>query len=794
MPAYQSKRQAAAEPPLIRAVIAAWELFPLTKALDPHKLRPGEAVRLLNSTDLGPVIVQGKLDRQRERAGFRIGDGKTLDFFRYVAWLFDERHMASPAAPGAAQGPGARLSKQAAYSRGKSSEAADIGPLRPVVDPARREACRLNLELFLTTYFPATTGLSPFSDDHRRVIARLQEIILHGGREAKAIYRGFAKTTMAENAALWAVMYGYRRCVVMFGATRPAAAESMDSIKAELETNDLLDEDFPEITQAIRALEGKPQRCSSQTCQGERTFIEWTAGKVALPFIEGSLGGGAIVCCKGIMAASRGLKFKLPNGDAQRPELVIIDDPQTDESAGKPSSVNKRLKLIRKVILRLAGHQKQIACVVNGTVIEKDDLIDQLTDPTRNKAFQSERIKMVRKWPAAHETFWLGPYATTRNTYDRENPEDQARAHREATELYRGRRAEVDAGGEISWEHCFETETEISALQHAYNILIDDGPEVFASECQQEPIAEETDDDAPTMKGIGERLNRLARREPPLWAQKLTMFVDVQHKCLYYMVCAFADDFTGAILDYGAEPEEGRTYWTLRDKRRTLQAALAASEKKGGIEAALWLGLDALTRRVLPVIWKTEQKLELRIDRCLIDSGDQTQTIYEFCRRSPFGAVLLPSKGDDERILAFKPRPGEKIGLHTILTTDPTVRAVRLLKLDVNFWKTFVAHRLATLAKGGLTVFGTDPASHELLAHHLEAEKCEKVIKKGRVIWQWHAIPGRDNHWLDCLVGCFAGASMLGCRLEQNRDTGETKKRQTLAELARLASGGRPHG
>ena len=54
--------------------------------LDPSKLRPGEAVRLLNSTPLGTVLDGRRLRRHRDLAGYRIGDGSTVDLFRYAAW------------------------------------------------------------------------------------------------------------------------------------------------------------------------------------------------------------------------------------------------------------------------------------------------------------------------------------------------------------------------------------------------------------------------------------------------------------------------------------------------------------------------------------------------------------------------------------------------------------------------------------------------------------------------------------------------------------------------------------
>ena len=60
-------------------------------AFDPRHLRPSEMVQLLNSTPLGEVTSDRQLYRDRQRVGFRIGDGKHLDLVRYVAWLAWER-------------------------------------------------------------------------------------------------------------------------------------------------------------------------------------------------------------------------------------------------------------------------------------------------------------------------------------------------------------------------------------------------------------------------------------------------------------------------------------------------------------------------------------------------------------------------------------------------------------------------------------------------------------------------------------------------------------------------------
>ena len=55
-------------------------------AVDPRHLRPADLARLLNSTAVGTVIAERQLHRHRTRAGFRIGDGKSVDLLRYLAW------------------------------------------------------------------------------------------------------------------------------------------------------------------------------------------------------------------------------------------------------------------------------------------------------------------------------------------------------------------------------------------------------------------------------------------------------------------------------------------------------------------------------------------------------------------------------------------------------------------------------------------------------------------------------------------------------------------------------------
>jgi len=71
-----------------------------------------------------------------------------------------------------------------------------------------------------------------------------------------------------------------------------------------------------------------------------------------------------------------------------------------------------------------------------------------------------------------------------------------------------------------------------------------------------------------------------------------------------------------------------------------------------------------------------------------------------------------------------------------------------------------------------------------MLADHLTSELRVNVTAKGRSVDEWRLrSPGRDNHWLDCLVGCAVGASMLGVSLQEASAKPVERKRVRFSEL-----------
>lgn len=73
------------------------------------------------------------------------------------------------------------------------------------------------------------------------------------------------------------------------------------------------------------------------------------------------------------------------------------------------------------------------------------------------------------------------------------------------------------------------------------------------------------------------------------------MFIDVHQSLLYYVVCAWEDDFGGRIIDYGAWPDQGRELFSLREAKPTLGTAFS----QAGMEGTIYAGLESLSRERL---------------------------------------------------------------------------------------------------------------------------------------------------------------------------------------------------
>ena len=643
--------------------------------------------------------------------------------------------------------------RSSAAFREKSSAGRDIGEMPPIVDPARKASSEKDFRKFCETYLAEAFPLA-WSADHLTAISKIEGAVLRGELFAFAMPRGSGKTTLCEAACLWAMLYGHRQFVVLVGADQTIASSMAESLKAQVENNDVLLEDFPEACYPVRALDRISQRAKGQTYQGRPTEMYWAADQITLPWIEGSKSAGACVRVAGITGRIRGLKHTRPDGSSIRPSLVLIDDPQTDESAASPSQCATREKILSGAILGLAGPAARIAGLCTITVIRTDDLADRLLDRARHPSWQGERSQLVYDWPTADD-LWL-EYGELRRAGQRNGT-----GTAEADEFYAQRREAMESGSRVAWDQR-KNPDELSAIQHAWNLRIDRGDAAFFAEYQNQPLSDHVESDKLDKRGLAARCTNLAHGVVPLGHHQLTAFVDVQDRVLFWLVASWSEQFGGHVVQYGVYPDQGVTFFQAGSAKRTLAAAAGGA----GFEAALSAGLDHVAQMLLSKDWHREDGAAMRISQMLVDAnwGKSTQTVRTFARRSSYASAIMPSHG--RGIGASSPAlndrnkaRGDRIGLNWRIAA---VNNQRSTTYDTNFWKTFVASRLR-LPTGDPEAIVFCAGEHDLLFEHLSNEYPVRTESARRTVDEWKLSGNRfENHWWDCLVGAAVAASIAG--------------------------------
>ncbi len=668
--------------------------------------------------------------------------------------------------------------------RERSLAARDIGELPPVAEPERKEDCRLDFRRFGEVYHAETFSIA-WSPDHLRVIAKIEEVILRGGTFAIAMPRGFGKSSLCETGCEWSMLYGHRLFVGIVGPDQKLAKRCIASIRMSLENNELYLADFPEVCYPIRRLDGINQR--RLVYHGRNVEIRFKADQIVLPNLNTDGVVGGVVMATSLTGQVRGMKHKCADGQVLRPAVVILDDPQKDELARNPLQVEKLERTIRGSVLGLSGPKTSIGAICPCTVIAKDDLADRLLDHEKNPSWQGERTKMVYSFPS-DEKLWAD-YKEIRGNAMRACARSQAgraEADRVCNEFYLEHREAMDAGAVVAWPEKFYPH-EVSGIQHAMNIRIDLGDRAFFAEYQNDPLLDTpVDGELLTADEIAKKVNGMVHGIAPLDTTRITAFIDVQDAALYYVVIAWNESFSGAILDYGTFPDQKLAYFGLKDIRRTLALEFPSA---GGAEGRWFKGLTALLDW-MSGDWYLEDGTAKRVDRCLIDANyaKSAETVYRFCRTSPHASILLPSHGkyvgaQSMPYSEYRRRPGERIGLNWRLGISPNKRQ-RCVTFDTNFWKTFIHERLRVEhpEPSSLALFSysqgrgrkRQPADHRMIAEQLSSEYRVRTSGRGREVDEWRLrANGLDNHLLDAVTGAAVAASIEGVKLP----TDKTEKR-----------------
>jgi hypothetical protein len=719
------------------------------------------------------------------------------------------------AAPIAAPSPATyeRMKEQARERNAAASiRGRDIGPIPDIADPDRRERCQLDFRRFCDTYNAAAFYLG-WADYQIRSAQRIQEAILLEALYAMAEPRGGGKTTRCRMGILWGGSYRHKRYPVLIGAEDQKAVDSLDAIKIFMRFLPLFAADFPEISFPVQKLGGIPQKVGGQLCLGQPTQMEWGENRIILPTVpppsnwpkhwtlreDGMVPtSGVALGAVGLTAAGiRGTSITLSTGEQLRPDVALIDDPQTRESARSPMQNMTRESLISADVLGMGAPGRSMSALMPCTIIYPGDAMDRMTDRSKHALWRGERTRILKTMPV-HMEEWEKYFEVYRACALKEPPD-----YAEANAYYIAHREVLDEGAEGTWD-ARKGEDEISAIQHAMHIYCRD-PRAFWSEYMNDP---ESDIDLTELRQLTEadlakKVNQQPHGTVPRDCNLVTAFIDVQQEILFWVVAAWTPAFGGAPIAYGAFPEQTRDVFTAGDPPVKL------SHKFPGLEAraCLYAGLAALVPGLLGRAWKQQETDgALTASLCLIDSGYETDTVHDFIGRSPLKAVLRASKGKyvgpgAKPMNDYRKEPGDLMGWNWRVDAKTKARG-KFVSFDSNAWKTVVAEGLLAPPGSSSAIYlpGASLEGQALFVQHLLAEyrvptwgasagTKGKLLRPDRRVDEWRARPEhRENHWWDGLVGCAVAASVLGLQWSAAAAAGDqtptaTKKRVKWSEV-----------
>jgi len=281
-------------------------------------------------------------------------------------------------------------------------------------DPATKRA-RTRLEKSLTAWIRHHGGEAfdqPFSTDHERVIAKIERAINKGGTFALAMPRGHGKSTILKWATLYCLLTGRRQYVVVVAATAEMAQAVVDFVRQQIQESESLHAHYPHVTTYARATDGKAIKARYQLrADGKTSGIHWSKTALVLPEVvapdgKGYPSNGAILEGHGLTGAIRGKWRDTKTGKVLRPDFVLLDDPQTRESAESESQCNMRERIITGDVLGLAGPRKKIAAVMPCTIVQPGDLAARFLDHQKHPEWSGETCRLVETWPDEQDGLW----------------------------------------------------------------------------------------------------------------------------------------------------------------------------------------------------------------------------------------------------------------------------------------------------------------------------------------------------------------------------------------------------
>ncbi|WP_140182235.1 phage terminase large subunit [Providencia stuartii] len=312
-------------------------------------------------------------------------------------------------------------------------------------DPEAAEARRSQVadvesgySFFVKTYFPHYVRHPSRSQLHDYLFSRLPAIVASSDAESDAIAapRGEAKSTLVSQLfTLWCIIRELKKYPVIIMDSIDQAYPMLEAIKAELEYNPRLKNDYPDI------------------CGQGRT---WQMGTIVTR-------NNIKVTVAGSGKKLRGLRH-----GPYRPDLVVLDDIENDEMVRNPEQRDKLHNWLKKTVMPLGEAGGKTDIVYIGTILHYDSVLSRTLN---NAMWRTARFKAILQMPA-NMKLWDEWETLIHN-----------KQIEEAERFYHENEPAMLEGSIVSWA--------ARPLLALMKIRARDGHDTFDSEYQNDPVSGE---------------------------------------------------------------------------------------------------------------------------------------------------------------------------------------------------------------------------------------------------------------------------------------------------------------
>ncbi|MDD5044188.1 MAG: phage terminase large subunit [Candidatus Omnitrophica bacterium] len=313
----------------------------------------------------------------------------------------------------------------------------------------RKEVLSKDFLSFRRYYFPHYNKY-PDSKMHRELSEILGKITTErGSKVAIAAPRGSAKSTLVSlQYVIYCICFKLEEFIVIVSHTQEQAANFLDDIKKEFETNPFLQQDFPSVCEFGSKLD--PPRWTKKEIL--------TSNKIK------------------VIALGTGQQIRGRRNREFRPSLIILDDIESGDCFQNPQGQEHLFAWLTKSVLKSGSGKTNVVYV--GTIHHYHSLLAQFTHPDLCPGWIKRIYHSVISWPVHQKLLeeWMSIY-NYRSCFNGKTGPEAAR------EFYFAHKNEMLEGVEVLWP-----ENEEMSFYHLMVKREQEGWVSFDSEMQNEPV------------------------------------------------------------------------------------------------------------------------------------------------------------------------------------------------------------------------------------------------------------------------------------------------------------------